>query len=56
MGKRNDASKLQTSATPKSQPEELHNAAMNRKAAEAELPEGPVKGQTKRAGGFNRDN
>ena len=56
MSKRSDSAKLQAAAMPKSRPEELHNAAMNRKAAEAEIPEGPVKGQTKRAGGFSRDN
>jgi len=51
-----ESSQNQASAIPKSQPKELHNADMNRKAAQADIPQGPVKNQNKSAGGFSRDN
>ena len=56
MSSRKDSSQLKDSAIPKSQPVETHNADMNRKAAESDIPQGPVKNQNKRGGGFSRDN
>jgi hypothetical protein len=56
MSRRGDSIKVQAVAAPKSQPKAANNPEMNRKAAEAEIPEGPVKGQDKRGGGFGRDN
>jgi hypothetical protein len=56
MSSRKDSSQLQAGATPKSQTEDTHNAEMTRKAAEGKIPQGPVKNQNKRGGGFSRDN
>jgi hypothetical protein len=56
MSKHKDLSQLKNSAIPKAQPEATNNTAMNRKAAEAGIPQGPVKNQNKSGGGFSRDN
>ncbi|MCL2002693.1 MAG: hypothetical protein FWG72_01655 [Oscillospiraceae bacterium] len=56
MSSRKDSAQVQSGATPKSRPKETSNANMTRKAAEADIPQGPVKNQNKQAGGFSRDN
>jgi len=56
MSRRNDSSKMNGRDKPKTQPDTFNNPEMNRKAAEAAIPEGPSKNQDKRAGGFSRSN
>jgi hypothetical protein len=56
MSRRNDPAKMNIQAVSESQPKSSNNPEMNRKAAEADIPKGPAKGQDKRAGGFSRDN
>jgi hypothetical protein len=56
MSRRNDSSKMSGRDTPKTRPDTFNNPEMNRKAAEAAIPEGPSKNQDKRAGGFSRSN
>ena len=56
MSRRNDSSKMSGRDMPKTKPDTFNNAEMNRKAAEAEIPEGPIKDQNKQSRGFSREN
>ena len=47
MSRRNDSSKMSGRDTPKTKPDTFNNPEMNRKAAEAAIPEGPSKQRLK---------
>jgi hypothetical protein len=56
MNKQKNATQLKDIAIPTAQTETTINTKMTRKAAEADIPQGPVKNQNKSGGGFSRDN